>query len=648
MISVSNLKVRFGEKVLFENTSLQLDPGKRYGLVGANGSGKSTFLRMLTGEEPAGEGQVIIPSGVRTGFLRQDQFQYDQMRVVDAVISGDEVLFKALERKKELLEHPDADGEELGKLEELISAHHGYSAEAEACRLLDGLGIDPGKHYAQVNSLSGGFKLRVLLARILFAKPDVLLLDEPTNHLDILSIAWLEDYLVSKFNGLLVVISHDRHFINRVSTHILDVDYRKVTLYTGNYDDFIAAKVLAVEQRMKENASLEKKVEQLQSFVDRFGAKATKARQAQSRARQIEKIEIPEVVESSRRFPNIKFVQKRPSGETVLQVNNVFKSFGDKKVIHDLSLEVQRGQKIAVIGPNGAGKSTFVKILIGKLQPDSGEVKWGYETHPSYFAQDHKEVFTEKVSAFDWLFSHYEGADITKTRSLLGSVLLSDSEQDKPVTALSGGEAARLYMAKIMAEKPNVLLLDEPTNHLDLESISVLEDAIREFEGTAIVVSHDKDFVAGIADTILEINYDGARIFRGSYGEYLENLGHDYLERGQKVQSASGKNKQASGHQAAFQERKEKQKELNRLEKQLVKLEGEVAKTEEEISLLDKLFADPDLYTEKKPEEIDGLHKQKDNLESDLENRMTEWEKLQEGMESLKAELEELNQVLGA
>ena len=637
MISIHDLTIHFGEKTLFENVNLQLDHEKRYGLVGANGSGKTTFLNLLTATETSHSGKINLPREITIGYLSQDQFSFEKYSAVETVISGNKILFSAQIEKNAILqttENSPESGEKLGKLEEIIANNDGYSAEARACRLLDGLGIETEKHFAPMKNLSGGYKLRVLLARTLFQNPSVLLLDEPTNHLDIFSIAWLEDYLKNHFKGMLVVISHDRHFINSVANHILDVDFNRITLYRGNYDHFMESKTLLMEQKLRENIALEKKIDQMQAFVERFRAKASKARQAQSRIKQIEKVEIPEIISTSRRYPGFKFEQCRPTGKTVLKIKNIRKSFGNQTVLNNISFQVLRGQKIALVGPNGIGKSTLIKIISGQLNSDLGTVKWGIETYPSYFAQDYRDNFNRKGTAFEWLFEQTGNLSVAEVRGLLGRVLLGEEEANKKIINLSGGESARLALAHIMAKKPNVLLLDEPTNHLDLESISALEDALIDFEGSCILVSHDKSFVSSVADTILELSRDGLTIYSGSYHEYLENLGHDYLIRSGTTTRKAEK-KELSSHQQTYLSRKEQKKQLERLQKNIKFIEDEINVIEGKLGNIMKLFASNEFY--QNPFDIIKHNEdEKERLTLQLNSKIKEWESLNKEYELSK------------
>ncbi|MBC8258388.1 MAG: ATP-binding cassette domain-containing protein [SAR324 cluster bacterium] len=631
MISITDLAMNYGKKTLFEKTSVTLDPGKSYGLVGANGAGKSTLLRLITGEERPSSGTINVPRGLTLGVLRQDHFQFENFRVIDVVLQGKPALCKALSEKEKILatEKMDSEtGHRLGQLEEIIAEEDGYVAESFAAELLSGLGIAEHFHSGPMNALSGGFKLRVLLAQLLFQKSDVMLLDEPTNHLDIVSIRWLENYLCTQFDGTLVFISHDRNFLNAVAGYIVDIDYEEIRLYTGNYEQFLEAKILAETQKLKEIESYERKTAELQAFVDRFRAKATKARQAQSRVKQLDKMDVPEVKRSSRISPDLRFVQTRPSGRTVLTVKNVNKKFADTEVLKNISFEIQRGEKVAIIGPNGIGKSTLLKIILAQLAADSGTHDWGYETHTSYFAQDHHEQLSGKISAYDWLYATAPHEPIGAIRGLLGRVLLSGDEALKQVSALSGGESARLLFARIMLEKRNVLILDEPTNHMDLEGVAALGDALREFEGTVLVVSHYRHFVSKVATRILELTPDGVRDFSGSYQEYLENFGDDYLNRNLPISTTRQQTKAepVTIEDLSYNERKELQREISKLKKQLTRFETQVEETEKNISEIEKIFGANDYYQQATPEQVYELQSEKTELGDKLTQYLKQWE----------------------
>jgi len=540
MISVIGLSKNYGAQTLFQDANVQFNPGSRYGIVGANGSGKSTLLRILTGEEEPTKGEINVPRKARLGVLRQDQHLYDDVAILDVVMMGHEELWTAMTERDRVLEnaHEHFDGDRYAALEEIIQRHDGYSLEARAGEILEGLAIPTRVHREPLSVLSGGFKLRVLLARTLASDPDVLLLDEPTNHLDILSIRWLEKFLTS-FKGTVVVVSHDHRFLNNVCTHIVDVDYERVTVYRGDYDAFVRQKHEDIERLEAEIEKNQKEIEDHKTFIEKFKAKPTKARQAKSKAKVLERIVIQELPRSSRQYPKFDFKQRRHSGRVVLTLERVSKAFGDNPVLADVSLKVERGDRLAVIGPNGIGKSTLLKIAMGVLEPDSGTVEWGYEAHPGYFAQDHRELLDgQRQNLQAWLWDFCPGEPIGYVRSQLAKVLFQKDDVEKPLAALSGGEAARLVFAKLAVTRPTVMVLDEPTNHLDLEGIEALADGLRKYDGTIVFVSHDRWFVGEVATRILEIRPDGIQDFAGSYADYVERCGDDHLDAEAIVQKA--------------------------------------------------------------------------------------------------------------
>lgn len=524
----------FGNRLLFDEVNLNLLPGNRYGLVGANGSGKSTFLKVLAGQEVPSLGEIVMKRNATLGWLKQDHFNYENDRIVDAVIRGHFELWNALVEKDKLIADDiwnDETGSRLGELEEIILHYDGYTAEAFAEKLLIGLGIPASEHQNPLSILSGGYKLRVLLAQSLFTKPDILLLDEPTNHLDIMSIAWLEGYLRQGFKGVLIFISHDQDFLNNLATHILDIDYGDITPYSGNYDKFLGQKEAYKNQILHEKNHLEKKIEKMKRFIERFKATASKARQANSRARFIEKIELPEVKESSRIEPTFRFMLSAPSGKTVLRVKDIAKSFGSKKVLTGVTFNLQKGEKVALIGPNGIGKSTFLKILTNQVTPDAGTFEWGHAVTVSYFAQDHHEALKTNQNLYNWLVDAVPQATTTEVRSALGNVLFTKDDVEKSILTLSGGEAARLLLARLMLEKRNLLILDEPTNHMDLEAVEALCTALRKYEGTLLLVSHNRHMVSKVASRVVALTSKGLRDHLGSYEDYLRQEGIDYLKR---------------------------------------------------------------------------------------------------------------------
>ncbi len=531
MIIFKEVSLHYGSKLLFDDVNLLLNRGNRYAIVGANGAGKSTLLRLIMEHETPSLGDIIVSKGNNIGWVKQDHFRYENDRVIDVVIQGKAKLWQAFQEKEVLLqgEWTDSAAHRLSDLEETIAHYDGYAAESLAHTLLEGLGIPLEKHEESLHTLSGGYKMRVLLAQALFETPDILLLDEPTNHLDIMTIGWLEQYLINDFKGLLLFVSHDIKFLDNVATHILDIDYGEIREYPGNYNNFLAKKVEIVAQKLSEKKSLEDKIARMQLFVDKFKAKASKAKQAASRVKMIEKIELPDIKKSSRISPTFNFKIKRPSGKQVLKIADISKSFGPKNVLNKVKFEIKRGERIAFIGHNGIGKSTLLKIALSLLEADAGTVQWGHETQIGYFAQDHHELLKDNISVYDWLCHQVEGESTTKIRSVLGQVLFTKDDVEKSILNISGGEAGKLLLASIMLAQPNVLILDEPTNHLDVESIEALASALKEYPGTLLLVSHDRHFVAKVATRVIALTEAGIKDFHGSYREYLKHYKEDYL-----------------------------------------------------------------------------------------------------------------------
>lgn len=532
MITVTNLEKSFGAQTLFAEASLQLNAGSRYGVVGANGSGKSTLLRIIAGQEEATSGEVIMPRKAQIGVLQQDHFRYEDVDILDVVMMGNRPLWEAMHAKEQVLAQAEVhfDSDRYAELEDVILRHDGYTLEPRAAEILEGLNIPAELHRRPLGILSGGFKLRVLLAQTLAAEPDALLLDEPTNHLDILSTRWLETFLES-FKGCVVVVSHDHRFLSNVCTHIIDVDYERVTVYPGNYVAFEKSKKEDRDRLEAEIGKREKEIAEHSNFIRRFKAKPTKARQAQSKVKRMEKIVIPSLPQSSRRYPKFRFKSCRHSGQLVVRVDGLGKSYDGKTVLQNVSLEVDRGDRLAIIGANGIGKSTLLKIMTGHVEVDTGTVEWGYETHPGYFAQDHRELLAgSSHTVRSWLWDHCPAAPIGFVLGRLARVLFSREDTDKKVTSISGGEAARLIFSRLEVTEPNVLVLDEPTNHLDLEGIEALAQGLEAYDGTIVLVSHDRWFVSRIATRIIEITRHGLVDFRGTFEEYLEHCGDDHLD----------------------------------------------------------------------------------------------------------------------
>ena len=526
MISVSNVSMRYGGKILFEDVTTTFLPGRRYGLTGPNGAGKSTFMKLLSGELEAQKGTVVRPK--KLGILRQDQFAFDQYRVIDTVIMGNMPLWKALEEREALYsktELTDEDGMRLGELEGVVAEEDGYTAESDAAVLLDGLDIPEPLHNRQMSELQGGQKVRVLLAQALFGHPEALLLDEPTNYLDLESIHWLQNFL-QHFDGSLVVISHDRHFLNAVCTNTADIDYQTIITYSGGYDDMVLQKTQVRSRIESENAQREKKIAQLNEFIARFSA-GTRASQVNSRKKEVERLQTTDLARSNIQRPFIRFEMKRPSGRTALEFKNVNKSYDDLHVIRNFSASLQRGEKVALMGRNAMGKTTLLKALLanapGVDDPDvgldSGTVTWGHEVQVGYFAQDHRGSIRNGTTVEEWLHDWDPQAAKEEIRGLLGQMLFRGEEGTKPTDALSGGEAARLMFCKLMLQKPNFLVFDEPSNHLDLEAISALSTALQKFEGTVLLVTHDEDMVSEVATRIWHFEKTIGD-FVGSYEEY--------------------------------------------------------------------------------------------------------------------------------
>jgi ATPase subunit of ABC transporter with duplicated ATPase domains len=528
MIQVTGVTKSYGAKTLFENVTVQFTPGKRYGLTGPNGAGKSTFMKILHGEEDASRGTVTLPRKV--GILRQDQFRYDEFRIIDTVLMGNPTLWAALEERERLYAEPeltDEMGMRLGELEGIIAEENGYVAEVEAAEILEGIGIPESKHEAPMHTLPNDLKFRVLLAQALFGDPDAMLLDEPTNYLDLSSIQWLEETLVN-YRGTLVVISHDRHFLNAVCTHIADIDYETIIVYTGGYDDMVAAKVQIRQRIESENREKSKKIAQLQEFVARFGA-GTRSSQTQSRKKEIQRLELTELKRSNIQRPYIKLEIRKPSGRDVLSLKNIDKSYvqpdgSHLSVLDGFSIDVLRGDKVAVIGNNGLGKTTLLRTIVGEIHPDAGLMHTGHGVTMGYFPQDYKTGIASGVAALDWLESFATDESNEYLRGLLGRMLFSGDEAMKKTHNLSGGESARLIIAKLMLQQHNLLVLDEPTNHLDLEAVSALATALETFPGTVIFVSHDRDLVSQVATRIIAITEHGIADYLGTYDEYLDAL----------------------------------------------------------------------------------------------------------------------------
>ncbi|MFK8017314.1 MAG: ABC-F family ATPase [Gammaproteobacteria bacterium] len=526
MITTANLAIQFGAKPLFEDVSVSFGNGNRYGLIGANGCGKSTFMKILAGELEPTAGNVSVEPNIRLGQLRQDQFAYEEMRVLDTVIMGHAKLYDIMQERDRIYAKTDMTDEEgmrVADLEVEFAEMDGYSAEARAGELLEGIGIPVDQHEGPMSAIAPGWKLRVLLAQALFSDPDVLLLDEPTNNLDIHTIRWLEEFLVNS-RSTMVIISHDRHFLNTVCTHMADLDYRSLTLFPGNYDEYMTAAEAAKERVYSENAKKKAKMADLQAFVSRFSANASKARQATSRARQLEKIKLEEVKPSSRVSPYIRFEQDKPLRRVAVEATDITKGFDEGPLFEKLDLSIEAGARVAIIGPNGIGKTTLMRCLLEEMPVDAGAVKWAENAKTGYYAQDNLAEFEDEISLYDWLGQWQpKNADEQLMFGTLGRMLFSKDDSAKSVKVTSGGEKGRLMFGKLVLQKPNVMLMDEPTNHLDMESIEALNLALENYPGTLIFISHDRDFVSSLATRIIELTPDGVVDFHGTYDEYLRS-----------------------------------------------------------------------------------------------------------------------------
>jgi ATPase subunit of ABC transporter with duplicated ATPase domains len=531
MLATSNISIQFGAKPLFENVTVKFVDGNRYGLIGANGCGKSTLMKILARDLDQSGGEVMLQSGLRLGKLNQNQFAYEDERVLDVVMQGHTEMWHAM-KERDLIyadaHATDSDYMRAAELEEKFAEYGGYDAEARAASLLTAAGIDPALHNGPMREVAPGWKLRVLLAQALFSKPDVLLLDEPTNNLDINSIRWLEGVL-NEYDATMIIISHDRHFLNQVCTHMADLDYGQLKIYPGNYDDFMLASVQARERVEAANAKAKDRISDLQEFVRRFSANASKARQATSRLKQIDKIKIEDIKPSSRQNPYIRFEQDKKLYRSVVSLEELSFAYpeSDVEVLQNVNFNVEAGERIAIIGANGVGKTTLMRCLAGDLQPTRGSIKWVENARPGYMPQDPQAEFAKKVDLFTWMAEWRARSDDDQiVRATLGRLLFSGDETKKSVKVLSGGEKGRMIYGKLMLTKPNVLLMDEPTNHMDMETIESLQIGLEKYPGTLIFVSHDREFVSGLATRIIELKASGELIdFQGTYEEYLKIQG---------------------------------------------------------------------------------------------------------------------------
>ena len=534
MISAVNVTLRLGKKALFEDVNIKFTPGNCYGLIGANGAGKSTFLKILSGELEPTKGEVIMDPGERLSILKQDHFQYDEYSVLDTVIMGNQRLYEIMKEKDAIYakeDFTDEDGVRAAELEGEFATMNGWEAESDAATLLNGLGIETDLHYKQMSELPAAQKVKVLLAQALFGNPDVLLLDEPTNHLDLDAIAWLEEFLIN-FDNTVIVVSHDRYFLNKVCTHTADVDYGKIQLYAGNYDFWYESSQLMIKQQKEANKKKEEKIKELQEFIQRFSANASKSKQATSRKRALEKIELDDIRPSSRKYPYIDFRPNREIGNEVLTVEKLSKTVDGVKVLDNISFTVNKGDKIAFVGPNTIATTTLFQILAGELEPDEGNYKWGVTTSQGYFPKDFNKEFDNDYVIVDWLTQFSEEKDATYVRGFLGRMLFAGEDGVKKVKVLSGGEKVRCLLSKLMIMGSNVLIMDEPTNHLDMESITALNNGMMRFPGVILFSSQDHQLLETTANRIMELTNTGLIDKQTTYDEYLAN---DELARKRQI-----------------------------------------------------------------------------------------------------------------
>ncbi|MDF2588090.1 MAG: transporter related [Anaerocolumna sp.] len=525
MIQASNVTLRLGKRALFEEVNIKFTEGNCYGLIGANGAGKSTFLKILSGQLEPTNGDIIITPGQRLSFLQQDHFKYDEFDVLSTVIMGNKRLYEIMKEKDAIYAKEDfteADGIKASELEGEFATLNGWEAESDAATLLNGLGIETDLHYKQMSELNGSEKVKVLLAQALFGNPDILLLDEPTNHLDLEAIRWLEEFLIN-FDNTVIVVSHDRYFLNKVCTHTADIDYAKIQLYAGNYDFWYESSQLMVKQMKEANKKKEEKIKELQEFIQRFSANASKSKQATSRKKALEKIELDDIRPSSRKYPYIDFRPSREIGNEVLTVTNLSKTIDGVKILDNISFTINRDDKVAFVGPNTLATTTLFRILAGDLEPDEGNYKWGITTNQSYFPKDNTKDFDSDDIIVDWLMPYSPEKDVTYVRGFLGRMLFAGEEGVKKVRVLSGGEKVRVMLSKMMILGANVLIMDEPTNHLDMESITALNNGLIKFSGVLLFTSHDHQFIQTIANRIMELTPNGLIDKITTYDEYLDN-----------------------------------------------------------------------------------------------------------------------------
>lgn len=635
MIELRELSHGFLRKSLFSNVSLRLLTNERYGVVGANGCGKSTLLKIIAGEIESDSGEIALN---KTELFRigQEFSLEDQNPIIDTAMMGQLEVFSAIKKKEEILaknlDHADL-SEQLASLEEILQRNDGYRLKSKAETILEGLGIPTSEHQQPLKTLSGGYQWRVFLAQALVKNPRILLLDEPTNHLDIVSIRWLELFL-SSYKGIILLVSHDKRFMDHVCTQILDIDFDTITPYSGNYSAFEQAKALFMLQKEKEILAQEKEIAHKQAFIDRFRSKASKARQAQSRIKQLERMEVVEPIKSSRIHPKFNFDIADIGSKEVLAVKNLSKSYGEKVIIKDLSFNVQRGDKVAIIGPNGSGKSTLIKALAQYFPECNSFVKWGHGTAFGYFAQDGgAKIKAADLNVLEWLWQFCADKPQSFVQGLLGRMLFSQDDAKKRTKDLSGGELSRLNFAYLMLLKPNTLLLDEPTNHLDLETIDSLTKALADYPGTLLIVSHDRTFVSAIAQRIIEVTPQGINNFLGTYDEFVQSRDRDYLDVIKETQASKIKKVDSSN---SYEEQKKRKALVQKLKKNLEKVMMDVEDAQNQINDIDQKFLDENFFKENDFSAIAIIEQKKSALNEQLNGLITEWDEIEKQLSSLE------------
>ena len=628
MIAANNVTLRVGKKALFEDVNIKFTEGNCYGMIGANGAGKSTFLKILSGQLEPTNGDVTITPGQRLSFLEQDHFKYDSYPVLDTVIMGNARLYEIMKEKEALYakeDFTDEDGIKASELEGEFAEMNGWEAETDAEQLLNGLGIEPELHYAQMADLTGSQKVKVLLARALFGNPDILLLDEPTNHLDLDAIEWLEEFLIN-FENTVIVVSHDRYFLNKVCTQIADIDYGKIQLYAGNYDFWFESSQLLVKQMKEANKKKEEKIKELQEFISRFSANASKSKQATSRKRALEKIELDEIRPSSRKYPYIDFRPEREIGNEVLSVDNLTKTINGEKVLDHISFILGHDDKVAFVGGNEQAKTVLFKILMGEMEPDEGTYKWGVTTSQAYFPKDNTEEFDNDYTIVDWLTGYSPIKDVTYVRGFLGRMLFAGEDGVKKVKVLSGGEKVRCLLSKMMISGANCLILDEPTNHLDMESKEIIVHFLKAFEGAILVVSHDREVLNGVTERTLEMEGGTLTAYLGNYSYYKEKK--ELLQALAQEQAAQAQKSAAAP--AAAPKKRTPSVSKSKLRTEIERLEQKIEELEEKIDALNDALTQPGArYSE--------IARELDEANAALEETMETWQEKSELLEEAQS-----------